>query len=50
MAAPRSVVLSTSTPCLLIDIADVPGGGQLHLVRVGADLEILVDGEQLMSS
>ena len=34
----------------LIDVAEVPGGGLLHLVRAGQDFEILLDGEQLMGS
>lgn len=35
---------------VLIDTADIPGGGQLHLVRHGADFEIMFDEEQLMGS
>lgn len=35
---------------ILIDTADVPGGGILHLVRHGSDYEILFDSEQLMGS
>ncbi|MGP7794522.1 hypothetical protein [Sphingomonas sp. CLY1604] len=31
-------------------MAEVPGGGLLHLVRAGQDFEILLDGEQLMGS
>ena len=35
---------------MLIDTADIPGGGQLHLVCHGEDFEILFDDEQLMGS
>lgn len=35
---------------VLIDTADIPGGGQLHLVRHGEDYEILFGDEQLMGS
>ena len=34
----------------LVDAADIPGGGQLHLVRRGEDYEILFGDEQLMGS
>ena len=38
-------------PCgVLVDTADIPGGGQLHLVRHGQDYEILFGDEQLMGS
>lgn len=35
---------------VLVDTADIPGGGQLHLVRYGEDYEILFGDEQLMGS
>lgn len=35
---------------VLIDTADIPGGGQLRLVRHGEDYEILFGEEQLMGS
>ncbi len=35
---------------VLVDTGDIPGGGQLHLVRHGEDYEILLGGEQLMGS
>jgi spermidine synthase len=35
---------------VLIDTADIPGGGQLHLVCHGEDFEITFDNEQLMGS
>ena len=35
---------------VLVDTADIPGGGQLHLVRHGQDYEILFGDEQLMGS
>ena len=35
---------------VLVDSAEIPGGGQLHLVRHGPDYEILFGDEQLMSS
>lgn len=35
---------------VLVDTADIPGGGQLHLVRHGPDYEILFGDEQLMGS
>jgi spermidine synthase len=34
----------------LVDTADIPGGGQLHLVSYGEDYEILFGDEQLMGS
>lgn len=34
----------------LVDSADIPGGGRLHLVRHGQDFEILFGEEQLMGS
>jgi spermidine synthase len=34
----------------LVDTAEIPGGGQLHLVRYGMDYEILFGDEQLMGS
>lgn len=34
----------------LIDSADIPGGGRLHLVRHGQDFEILFGEEQLIGS
>lgn len=37
-------------PAVLVDTAQIPGGGQLRLVRHGEDFEILFDGEQLMGS
>jgi len=33
-----------------VDSADIPRGGQLHLIRHGTDYEILFDEEQLMGS
>ncbi|RXZ35191.1 spermidine synthase [Sphingomonas desiccabilis] len=35
---------------VLVDVADIPGGGHLHLVRHGVDYEILYGDEQLMGS
>jgi spermidine synthase len=35
---------------ILVDTADIPGGGQLQLVRHDQDYEILFDDEQLMGS
>ena len=35
---------------VLVDVADIPGGGQLQLVRYGQDYEILFGDEQLMGS
>nr|WP_294392303.1 spermidine synthase [uncultured Sphingomonas sp.] len=35
---------------VLVDTADIPGGGQLHLVRHGQEYEILFGDEQLMGS
>jgi len=35
---------------ILVDTAEIPGGGHLHLVRHGADYEIVFDDEQLMGS
>lgn len=35
---------------VLVDTADIPGGGHLHLVRHGWDYEILFGDEQLMGS
>jgi spermidine synthase len=35
---------------VLVDTGDIPGGGQLHLVRYGEDYEILLGDEQLMGS
>jgi spermidine synthase len=35
---------------VLVDSGDIPGGGQLHLVRYGEDYEILLGHEQLMGS
>ena len=40
----------SGSPAILVDTADIPGGGQLHLVRHGADFEILFGDEQLMGS
>lgn len=37
-------------PGVLVDTADIPGGGQLHLVRQGEDYEIVFGEEQLMGS
>jgi spermidine synthase len=37
-------------PATLVDSAEIPGGGQLHLVRSGEDFEIVFDDEQLMGS
>lgn len=37
-------------PAVLVDTAEVPGGGQLRLMRHGQDFEILFDDEQLMGS
>lgn len=34
----------------LVDTAEIPGGGRLHLMRAGDDYEIMFDGEQLMGS
>jgi len=35
---------------MLVDIGEIPGGGELQLVRHGDDYEILLDDEQLMGS
>ena len=35
---------------VLVDVADIPGGGQLRLIRHGRDHEILFGDEQLMGS
>jgi len=35
---------------VLVDTADVPGGGQLHLLRHGSHFEIMFGNEQLMGS
>lgn len=35
---------------VLIDVGDIPGGGQLRLMRYGDDYEILLGEEQLMGS
>jgi len=35
---------------ILVDTADIPGGGQLHLVRHDEQFEIMFGDEQLMSS
>ncbi len=35
---------------MVVDVAAIPGGGQLQLLRHERDYEILVDGEQLMGS
>ena len=37
-------------PGVLVDRGDIPGGGQLHLIRYGDAYEILSGGEQLMGS
>jgi len=34
----------------LIDVGDIPGGGQLHLFRYGDDYSIQFDGDELMGS
>lgn len=39
-----------SSTSVLIDTAEIPGGGHLKLVRHGEDYEILFDDEQLMGS
>lgn len=44
-SGPREVVAS-----YLVDTADIPGGGQLQLIRYGQDFEILFGTEQLMGS
>ena len=35
---------------VLVDTAEIPGGGQLQLIRYGQDYEILFDDERLMGS
>ena len=47
-AAPRGDAVEAKG--VLVDTADIPGGGQLQLVRYGQDYEILFDSEQLMGS
>jgi spermidine synthase len=37
-------------PWSLLDIAQVPGGGELRLMRRGAEFSIMLDGNQLMNS
>ncbi|GAO40974.1 spermidine synthase [Sphingomonas changbaiensis NBRC 104936] len=41
---------SDESSAVLVDSAEIPGGGQLHLVRQGGDFEILFGDEQLMGS
>ena len=48
--APPSTSQIDSASGVLVDIGDIPGGGQLHLVRYGEDYEILLGEEQLMGS
>lgn len=35
---------------MLVDTADIPGGGELHLLRHGSHFEIMFGNEQLMGS
>lgn len=42
--------LQTAPSPQLIDIGDIPGGGQLHLFRYGDDYSIQFEGGELMGS
>ena len=50
LPAPLPTLQSDSASGVLIDIGEIPGGGQLHLMRYGEDYEILAGEEQLMGS
>ena len=50
LPAPLPTLQSDSASGVLIDIGEIPGGGQLHLMRYGEDYEILLGEEQLMGS
>lgn len=39
-----------TSSAMLVDTAEVPGGGRLHLVRHGDEFEMVFDDEQLMGS
>jgi spermidine synthase len=41
---------TASAPIELVDVADIPGGGQLRLLRCGADYSIHFGDEELMGS
>ncbi|MET0241118.1 MAG: spermidine synthase [Sphingobium sp.] len=41
---------ATAEPILLVDTADIPGGGELHLMRCGDEFSIQFDAEELMGS
>jgi spermidine synthase len=38
------------SPAILVDTADIPGGGELRLMRRGEDFAIMFEREQLMGS
>ena len=50
MTLAESAVEGCASTAVIIDTADIPGGGQLHLVCHGEDFEITFDDEQLMGS
>lgn len=50
--APREEYHQTQTglPTDLVDIGEIPGGGQLHLLRSGHDYSIQFEGDELMGN
>lgn len=40
----------TDHPVEVVDVADIPGGGQLHLLRCGKDFSIQFNDDELMGS
>ena len=49
-AKPGSDAAADASAALLVDTAEIPGGGALRLLRHGADFAIFFDDEQLMGS